>query len=233
MRKTLSRRSTRPRRSDVVGLQERLAFRLLLVFLVPLTVILVLGVYAYRLSARVREVEVLERVSYVDRIYTDTKNVSWARREYEALATRFPRSQRIYVRLGALYHQDGQSAMAVEQLKRAIALKPDDWEAYSTLSYVELSQDHDAAAIAAGEIAIRYNQSDVQTYNNLAWLYATSSDERLRNAALAREYAQKAVGYTRCRQKDYLDTLANVYRASGHEDEAAILLGLHEATSAV
>ena len=59
------------RHSAVTDLQQRLAFRLLLLCLVPLAIIAVLGVYAYRLSARVQEIEVLERVSYVDRIYRE------------------------------------------------------------------------------------------------------------------------------------------------------------------
>lgn len=224
MRRAISRRSTKPRRSDVARLQERLAFRLLLVFIVPLVVIGVLGMYAYRLSARVREVEVLERVSYVDRIYADTHNVPWARREYKALADKYPHNHRIFVRLGALYQEDGQPPAALDYLKHAVALKPDDWEAHSTMSYIELSQKHDAAAIAAGEAAIRYNENDAQAYNNLAWIYATSSDERLRDPARARAYAEKAVGHTRCRKLDYLDTLAEVYRRSGRAEEAERIL---------
>ena len=231
MRKAMSTRSTTPRRSDVIRLQERLAFRLLLVFVIPLTVIVVLGVYAYRLSARLREVEVLERVSYVDRIYTDTHNVPWARHEYEVLAGRYPRNYRIYVRLGALYHEDGQPARAIDYLSRAIALKPDDWEAHSTLSYIQLTRNQEAAAIEAGEAAIRFNKADAQAYNNLSWIYATTSDERLRNPAKAREYAEKAVSYTRCRKPSYLDTLAEVYRRSGRADEAERILLAPERTS--
>ena len=219
MRTTSSARPRVARRSDVARIQERLAFRLLLVFVVPLLVIAVLGVYAYQLSARVQEIEVLERVSYVDRIYRETHNVPWALAEYQALADRDPRNPRIFVRLGALYHEDGDDDRAVEILKRAIELKRDDWEAYSTLAYVELGRRNDAAAIAAGEMAIR-SSDDVQAYNNLAWIYATTRDERRRDLAKAVAYAEKAVTFTRCRQKDYLDTLAEVYRRSGRAEEA-------------
>jgi tetratricopeptide (TPR) repeat protein len=222
MRTNPSRQTSRPWRSDVTRLQERLAFRLLLVFLVPVAVIVVLGAYAYRLSARVREVEVLERVSYIDRIFADTKNAHWARREYESLAVRNPGSQRIFVRLGALYQEDGQPDAAIESLNRAIALDPNDWEAYSTLSYVLLRQKRDAKAIEAGEKALQRNATDAQTYNNLAWIYGTTADAQLRDAARARDYAEKAVGYTRCLQEEYRKTLAEVYGWSAQGDQAAL-----------
>jgi tetratricopeptide (TPR) repeat protein len=219
MRTTSSARSATARRSDVARLQERLASRLLLVFLVPCLIIAVLGIFAYRLSARVQEVEILERVSYVDRVFHDTRNVQWALTEYSTLAARYPDNPRIYVRLGALYHDDGQDDRAVEYLQRAIALKG-EWEAYSTLAYVELRRHNDRAAIEAGETAIRYNDADAQAFNNLAWIYATTRNELLRDLAKAEDYAKKAVSFTRCRQKDYLDTLAEVYRRSGRVEQS-------------
>jgi tetratricopeptide (TPR) repeat protein len=221
MRTTSSARSAAARRSDVARLQERLASRLLLVFLVPCLIIAVLGVFAYRLSARVQEVEVLERVSYVDRVFRDTRNVQWALAEYSTLAGRYPDNPRIYVRLGALYHNDGQDDRAVEYLKRAIALEGGEWEAYSTLAYVELSRRNDRSAIEAGETAIRYNDADAQALNNLAWIYATTRNEQLRDLDKAERYAKKAVTFTRCQQKDYLDTLAEVYRRSGRVEQSA------------
>jgi tetratricopeptide (TPR) repeat protein len=221
MRTATSARSTTARRTDVTRLQERLAFRLLLVFALPAVVIAVLGVYAYQLSARVAEVEVLERVSYVDRIYRETHNVPWALAEYESLAEAHPRNARIFVRLGALYHEDGQDDRAVDFLNRALAIESDSWEAHSTLAYVQLSRGRLAEAIREGEAAIRHNDADVQAYNNLAWIYATAKDERLRDLPRAVAYAEKAVKSTRCRQHDYLDTLAEAYRRSGRSAEAA------------
>jgi tetratricopeptide (TPR) repeat protein len=233
MRTASSARSTAPRRSDVADLQQRLAFRLLLVSLVPFAIIAVLGVYAYRLSSRLAEVEVLERVSYVDRVYRDTHNVGWALAEYEALAKRNPDNPRILVRLGALYHQTGEDKGAVARLTRAIALKPDEWESHSTLAYVALERGRFADAIEAGEAAIRLSDTDMQAHNNLAWIYATAEDERFRNLPKAVVYAERAVTATHCRQPDYLDTLAEVYRRSGRAGEAAKITPAGAATLAL
>src|SRR5262249_23287734 len=128
---------------------------------------------------------------------------------------------RIYVRLGALYHEDDQGDRAVEFLKRAIALKSDDWEAYSTLAYVELSRRNDRAAVDAGETALRHNDADAQAFSDLAWIYATAENEQLRDLAKAEAYAKKAVTFTRCEQKNYLGTLAEVYRRRGRVEPAA------------
>ena len=227
MRTASSARSTAPRRSDVAYLQKRLAFRMLLVSLVPLAVIAVLGVYAYRLTARLVEVEVLERSSYIDRVYKDTHNVGWAVAEYQALADQNPNNPRILVRLGAIYHRAGKHDRAIEVLSRAITLKPDEWEAHSTLAYVQLERRRFAEALEAGEAAIRLSAADMQAHNNLAWIYSGVEDERFRNLGKAVAYAERAVTSTRCRQTDYLDTLAEVYQQSGrHKDHRDTLAEL-------
>jgi tetratricopeptide (TPR) repeat protein len=130
-----------------------------------------------------------------------------------------PRRQNISLLIWLIYCD--QDDRAVEFLRRAIALKADDWEAYSTLAYVELSRRNDRAAVDAGETALRYNDVDAQAFNNLAWIYATTKNEQLRDLAKAEVYAQKAVTLTRCQQKDYLDTLAEVYRRNGRAEPAA------------
>jgi tetratricopeptide (TPR) repeat protein len=233
MQTASSARSTAPRRLDVAALQQRLAFRLLLVSLVPLAVIAVLALYAYRLSSRLAEVEVLERVSFVDRVYRDTHNVGWALAEYESLAGKNPNNPRILVRLGALYHQAGDDTAAVARLARAIALKPNEWEAHSTLAYVELQRGRFTDAIKAAETAISLSDTDMQAHNNLAWIYATAEDGRLRNLPRAVVYAERAVTSTHCRQQDYLDTLAEVYRRSGRAEDAAKITTAGAATLAL
>ena len=222
--RAMSPRSSVTRNSTVVRLQERLAFRLLLVFLLPLGIIVALGVYAYRLSARLQDVEVLERVSHVDRIYSDTHNVPWALHEYKKLAERYPAHDGIAVRLGALYHEDGQSARAIELVQKAIVMKPSSWEAHSTLAYIEFARNNPRAAITAGETALKLNPADVQSYNNLAWIYATSDAPGLRNLERALVYAEQAVSATRCRNDEYLDTLAVTYRKVERPEEARRIL---------
>jgi tetratricopeptide (TPR) repeat protein len=224
MRKSATARSrpTLAQQNDVAWVQKKLAFRLLLVFSIPLVIILVLGLYAYRISARLKEVEALERLNLVERVYKETSNLPWAISEYSELADRYHHPQ-VFVRLGALYFERGEPGdadRAITMLKDAIALRRDYWEAYSTLSYIYLKQNKQAEAVQAGEVALRSNTFDAQTYNNLAWIYATARDASLSDPQRAEGMARKAVAYTRCRNIDYLDTLAVIYTKMDRFDEA-------------
>jgi tetratricopeptide (TPR) repeat protein len=94
-------------------------------------------------------------------------------------------------------------------------MKPDYWETYSTLAYVYMQEQSESKAIEAGEMAVQLNPFDGQTYNNLAWLHATSTDPRILNLPKAQEYALKAVEYTQGRNSQYMDTLAEIYARTG------------------
>ena len=221
MRKTATARSrSASTQEDIAGIQKKLAFRLLLVFSVPLVIILILGAYAFRLSSRVKEVEALERVNLVERVYGTTRNLPWAISEYSEVAKKYPHHQ-VFVRLGALYFERGEpddAARAIAQLNQALILKPDYWDAYSTLSYIYLEQKKHQEAIQAGEAALRGNKFDAQTYNNLAWIYAQNTS--LKDLPKAEGMARKAVEYTRCLNPDYLDTLAEIYTRLERNNEA-------------
>lgn len=223
MRTASSAHSTAPRRSDVAHLQKRLVFRLLLVSLVPLAVIAVLGVYAYRLSGRVAGVEVVQRMSWIDRTYGKTRNVRWALAEYKELADRNPDNVQILLRQAAISHRAGESDSAVALLKHVIEVAPDSWEAYSTLAFVELERANFAAAINAGETALAKNPLDAQGYNNLAWIYATEA--QFLDLPKAKAYVEKALRYTNCTQPDYRHTLIAVYTKLDvpHEEAAEAL----------
>lgn len=222
MRKTgTARTRSASTHEQVARVQKKLAFRLLLVFSVPLVIILILGAYAFRLSSRLKEVEALERVNLVERVYGTTRNLPWAISEYSELASKYPHHQ-VFVRLGALYFERGEpddAARAIAQLNQALELKRDYWDAYSTLSYIYLEQRKHREAIEAGEAALRGNRFDAQTYNNLAWIYA--QDTSLKDLPRAEGMARKAVEYTHCLNPDYLDTLAEIYTGLERHNEAA------------
>jgi tetratricopeptide (TPR) repeat protein len=217
-------RAVRQANDEIAQLQTTLATRFLLIFVIPLLVIVVLGGYAYRLSGRVQTLEALQQITFIERILLNTHNHAWAIREYERLAGQYPDAQ-VYVRLGQLYLQRGQSGddkRALDKLEQARALQPDYLEIYSTAAYIYLRQHNVTAAIAAGEKALALNAFDAQTYNNLAWIYAT--DEQVMNLSKAQEYAVKAVEYTLPPDPDYIDTLVEVYTQTGQFDRAIVTI---------
>jgi Tfp pilus assembly protein PilF len=84
-----------------------------------------------------------------------------------------------------------------------------------TLAYIYMQEQNESKAIEAGRMAVQLNPFDGQTYNNLAWLHATSTNPDILNLTKAQEYALKAVEYTRGRNSQYMDTLAEVYARTG------------------
>jgi tetratricopeptide (TPR) repeat protein len=204
----------------IVRLQTILARRVLLIFALPLLVIMVLGVYAYRLSGRVQALEALQHITFIERIAQKNHSHEWAISEYEKLAQWYAHPQ-VLVRLGALYFERGNAEgkqLGLEMLERAKTLQPDYLEIYSTATYFSVRQNKVAETIANGEKALALNKFDAQTYNNLAWLYATH--EAVLDLAKAQEYALKAVKYTVARDPDCLDTLVVVYMKTGQLDLA-------------
>jgi hypothetical protein len=189
-------------RSEVIRLQRRLAVRMLLIFSIPLVVIGVLTIYAYSLSMRLREVEALEQVSLIERSYRDSRNVTWAIDQYTRLAVQHRRPA-VLVRLAKLYFERARRsdstlptfygpdvALAIDMLNEANTLhqragRGEYWEAYTTLTavYTTLAEQEveparkrelEMAALRAGEAALRLNQFDGDTHNNVAWILATS-----------------------------------------------------------
>ena len=192
------------------SLQNKLATRLLLAFLVPLVAIVVLGVYAYQISSRIEELERLERVTRTETYLRIAKNYRLALKEYEDLSQTYSDSE-IYFRLAGLYYKTGEAGKALQTLETAKGLPGPKWRVYQTLAFIHAMEKREKQAIEAGETALGLNPLDAQTYNNLAWVFATSKNDEIRDVTKAKQYADKAVHLTLGQQIAYLDTLAQVY----------------------
>ena len=92
---------------------------------------------------------------------------------------------------------------------------------YRSLTYIYTATNRPKEAIEAGQKALSLHDVDSGTHNNLAWSFATASDENLRNLQLAEAHGLKAVELTRGdKHAEYFDTLARVYVAKGERDHA-------------
>ncbi|MCA9214251.1 MAG: hypothetical protein KDB27_14365, partial [Planctomycetales bacterium] len=86
-----------------------------------------------------------------------------------------------------------------------------------------------AAMHSAGQIAdatqeyqkvLAAEPDSMDAANNLAWILATTTDERLRDAAQALRLAQSVVDCDDGRQPSTLDTLSVAYAATGDRESA-------------
>lgn len=111
-------------------------------------------------------------------------------------------------------------AAAAAAFEQAMRLTPEDAE----LSYLLASTRQQAGdlpgAIAAYERALVLRADWEAANNDLAWLLATSADERLRNPPRAVQLAESACSANFRQAASMLDTLAAAYAAAGRFDEA-------------
>jgi tetratricopeptide (TPR) repeat protein len=68
--------------------------------------------------------------------------------------------------------------------------------------------------------ALRLSPRMAVAHNNLAWLYATAEDPKVRDSAAALDHARQAVELTAWREPEFIDTLAEALYASRNYAEA-------------
>ncbi len=101
---------------------------------------------------------------------------------------------------------------------REIEKEPRNADLYRILGDIYFSGKNCEGAKKAYETSIYINPDNPQVLNNLAWLYATCENEKLRNHSRALSLARKAASLD---QASYiLDTLAESYYVNGMYDEA-------------
>jgi Tfp pilus assembly protein PilF len=214
---------------EIIINQKALGKRLLWLLTLPILVAVILAVMFYRLTWRITDVEIVAKQLTIEYNLIDDKNFASAVSQYEGIA-RSHESATVLARLGLLYYRldpGANQAVALQKLDRARQLDPTYWVIYMNLTYIYASTGQIMKALESGQKALELNKYDAKTYNNLAWLYATSSDPSAANLKLAEQYAERARELTGGAQSEVLDTLAEVYFRKGGEgdrDRALTLL---------
>jgi len=215
---TMTTPSSRPAGSDLSAMFSQTFVRKVgPILLIPLLLTVLLGAMFLALTQRLKDVEVGTRLVNIERLLLKDKNYPWAIAEYEKIAAERP-SAAILARLGDLYFRASPKKnvdAALEKLAMAQRLDDRSWETYQVLTYVYVSTGREADAVRAGTRALELNPYDASTCNNLAWLYATSTNPALRDLPAAMVYAERAVELTQGKQAFFVDTLAEVYHRHG------------------
>jgi len=124
--------------------------------------------------------------------------------------------------LGLLHHPHIRNALTLHlmegQIRRVMAENPESIELKIALADIFLERHRYDKAKPLYQHVIQLNPHNVTALNNLAWLYATSEDERYRDSEKALTLARKAADL---KQEPYiLDTLAEAYFINGMGEEA-------------
>jgi tetratricopeptide (TPR) repeat protein len=125
-----------------------------------------------------------------------------------------------YYNRGNLLLAKGQIDDAIADWEKTLQLQPNDADAHTCLGNALLRKGSLNEAIAHYQTALALAPEDPHSRNNLAWILATSSDDKIRDGAKAVEFAQQAVAISRGRDPLCVRTLAAAYAESGRFSES-------------
>jgi tetratricopeptide (TPR) repeat protein len=140
--------------------------------------------------------------------------------ELERQHTQTPEDTATLLRLAMIYGAKKQFEKAIEAYTETLQQEPTNWFAHQGRADTYLSIGKQAEALADYDQAIKLDPENSGVLNNLAWLLATSPEEKLRDGKRAIELATKACEVTEYKQAHILSTLAAAYAETGDFDEA-------------
>ena len=133
----------------------------------------------------------------------------------EELVRLVPEDEQMKQQLGMYYVADKQHGRAIELFTKLLGKKPDNWVALRTRADALLNVGRQKDALGDYEKALKLQPESSGILNNLAWVMATSPDEKVRDAKRAVEFATKACELTEFKAPHILSTLAAAHAEAG------------------
>jgi len=122
--------------------------------------------------------------------------------------------------LAQAHESKGDLKKAGDYLQRAVQANPNNVRAHHRLAHFHQQHGRLEDSVAQYRAALEADADFVESLNNLAWIFATSVDQRLRNPDEAVKLAERASKLVEHRDIETLDTLATAYAAAGRFDDA-------------
>jgi tetratricopeptide (TPR) repeat protein len=121
---------------------------------------------------------------------------------------------------GLAWFKSGNDEKAIADFNKVLLLDARWAPAYLYRGLAHLNRGEETAALSDDTAALNLNGKDPTVHNNLAWLYATAKDDKIRDKAKALEYARQAAVLSKEGNAQILDTLATAYFINGKVQEA-------------
>lgn len=129
-----------------------------------------------------------------------------------------PRSADAFNTRGKRYLKEHRYEKAILDFNRALEESPDHLEALINRGKARKRSGHIIGAISDWQHVLKQDNRNAEVANNLAWIFATSADDRLRDGVKAVKMASRAVDLSD--NPLYLDTLAAAYAEAGDFEKA-------------
>ncbi len=112
-------------------------------------------------------------------------------------------------------------ARAVTDCSQALAINPRSAKSLYNRGFARDRQGDPAGALGDYIQALSVNPDYIEVFNNIAWILATSPDERLRDGERAVALAERAAAHAP--DVNFMDTLAAAYAEAGRYEEAVAM----------
>src|SRR5256886_3840968 len=116
--------------------------------------------------------------------------------------------------------QKGRVADALVHYRKLLELQPDNVEVHNIVGTVLTQQGHVAEGVEEWQKVLAIQPDNGNAMSNLAWVFATSPDESVRNGPKAVQLAEQAVRISGGRIPILFRTLGAAYAESGRFSEA-------------
>ena len=148
------------------------------------------------------------------------KDYPSAIRHYSKALELSPFEATFYLNRGISRYKTGNCKEAIEDFSNALVLDSRLVQSYGYRALCCERMGDYLEALKDYTTALTMNPNDASIHNDLAWLYATAKDEKIRDNAKALEHAKKAAELSRENNAEILDTLARAYFVNGRAKEA-------------
>lgn len=148
-------------------------------------------------------------------LLADAKKLDEALAVLRELIEKHPEDEQARLQLAMLHAVAERPRKAIEIYSALLEKDADNWIALRGRGDAYLSIGRHAEAIADFDRAMKLHPDDDGILNNLAWVLATSPDDKLRNGKRAIELATKACELTEYKAGHILSTLAAAYAETG------------------
>ncbi len=154
-------------------------------------------------------------------------NASFDKKDYKSASEHYSRAIALspfeptsYYRRGIALFKTGRAVEAAADFDRALIIDPRLTSAYTYRGMCREKSGEYLDALKDYTAALSANPGDAAIHNNLAWLYATAEDEKIRDKKKALEHVIKAAELSHEKNPEILDTLARAHFINGQMKEA-------------
>ena len=156
------------------------------------------------------------RIAYL----IDDDRAKDALRDLERLQALEPDDANVTLQMAVVHHSQKNHAETIAITDKMLKTDPANWRALRLRGDAYLSQGNQASAIKDYDAALKVEPKEPGLLNNLAWVLATSPNDKLRDAKRARELAERACEATQYKLPHILSTLGAAYAEAGDFDGA-------------